>query len=265
MIALANKKFKKVTITEVAKLAGVSTATVGRVLGDYGYASEDIRQKVQRSAKRLGYRPNQLARSLITGETKTIGVVAGDIQSPFYSSVMRGNSDETRAAGFGVIVTNSDEIIAREHEAISLLIEKRVDGLIVAPCDMEDARHLRRAVKDALPIVQIDRVVRGLDAASVTVDNRDAARRAVASLIAAGHRRIGILAELVDHNRASIQDMISDVRRGVVDVRAKFPSWSRFLGYEDAHEEAGLSIDFDLVARVGIYSLEQAEPVAPDR
>src|SRR5882757_7731229 len=82
---VADKLREKVTIAEVAKLAGVSTATAGRVLGGYGYASEKIRNKVRQIAERLGYRPNLLARGLITGKTKTIGVVAGDIQSPFYA------------------------------------------------------------------------------------------------------------------------------------------------------------------------------------
>src|ERR1700735_187460 len=86
---VAERRSVKATITEVAKLAGVSTATAGRVLGGYGYSSEKIREKVRLSADQLGYRPNLLARGLITGKTRTIGVVAGDIQSPFYASVLR--------------------------------------------------------------------------------------------------------------------------------------------------------------------------------
>src|SRR5215218_1285509 len=114
---MAEKRSDKVTIAEVARRAGVSTATAGRVLGDYGYASAEIRDKVHKSAKALQYRPNLLARGLITGRTKTIGVVAGDIQSPFYASILRGVADVARAAGFGVLLTNSDEVLEREVEA----------------------------------------------------------------------------------------------------------------------------------------------------
>jgi LacI family transcriptional regulator len=87
------KQLDKVTIADVAKLAGVSTSTAGRVLGGYGYASEEIRSRVRQSAERLAYRPNLVARGLITGKTKTIGIIAGDIQSPFYASILRGVAD----------------------------------------------------------------------------------------------------------------------------------------------------------------------------
>jgi LacI family transcriptional regulator len=94
---MSERRADKTTIADVARLAGVSTATAGRVLGGYGYTSEEIRDKVKKSADMLGYRPNLLARSLITGRSKTIGVVAGDMQSPFYASILRGISDVVRA------------------------------------------------------------------------------------------------------------------------------------------------------------------------
>jgi LacI family transcriptional regulator len=261
-IGLANDRQSKVTITEVAKLAGVSTATAGRVLGEYGYTSEEIRLKVRRCAERLGYRPNQLARSLITGRTGTVGVVAGDIQSPFYASIMRGISDEARAAGFGVILTNSDEIAEREEQAVRLLLEKRVDGLIIAPCDMENAKYLRRAIREGTQIVQIDRTVRGLRASSITLNNRAAAKQAVSHLIAAGHRRIGILAELEHRSKTEMRELIRDLKTGTRDVRSMFPTWPRFLGYLDAHEEAGITVDQHLIIRIGSYSMAQAQAAA---
>src|SRR5438132_114687 len=134
---MPQKRMDKVTLAEVAEQAGVSTATAGRVLGGYGYASEAIQLRVRQTAERLSYRPNLFARGLITGKTKTIGVIAGDIQSPFYATIVRGVSDEARQEGFGVVVTNSDETLARELEAVKLLREKQVDGLILAPCDTE--------------------------------------------------------------------------------------------------------------------------------
>lgn len=152
--------------------AGVSTATAGRVLGGYGYTSEEIRDKVKKSADMLGYRPNLLARSLITGRSKTIGVVAGDMQSPFYASILRGISDVVRARGFGLIVTNSDESIDRELEAVDLLREKQADGIIIAPCDILKAQHLHDVVASGCPVVQIDRRVKGLKADLVTVNGR---------------------------------------------------------------------------------------------
>ncbi len=255
---MADKPPAKVTIAEVAKLAGVSTATAGRVLGDYGYTSEEIRIRVRQSAERLRYRPNLLARGLITGKTKTIGVVAGDIQSPFYATILRGIADEARVEGFGILVTNSDEILARELEAVRLLLEKQVDGLIVAPCDTERADHLRQAVREGVPVVQLDRVVEGLEAGSVTVDNRQASRHAVASLISAGHRRIGIVAELERWGSGDVASFASGVAKGTIGPNGLFPSWQRLFGYLEAHLAAGLAIDHDLIGQVGTYSLAAA-------
>ena len=207
---MSEKRAKKITIIEVARLAGVSTATAGRVLGGYGYTSQDIRDKVQAAAETLSYRPNSLARGLITGQTRTIGVVAGDIESPFYASILRGIADVARSKGFGLVVTNSDEIFQREREAVELLSEKQVDGLIVTPSDLASAGHLEGVVASGCPVVQIDRVVRGLVADAVTVDNTEAARDCVAHMIRAGHRRIAMVAEL---ERSEIGDVRSFLDR----------------------------------------------------
>ena len=249
----------KVTIAEVAKLAGVSTATAGRALGGYGYSSEEIRNRVREAAESIGYRPNLLARGLITGTTKTIGVVAGDIQSPFYASIVRGISDVARARNFGVIITNTDERLDREVEAVQLLIEKQVDGLIVAPCDVLDSPHLQRAIKSGCPIVQIDRMVRELGADSVTVDNLGASRDCVTFLLAAGHRRIGIIAELLQSDVGDIATFVQAVRNGAVKPTALFPSWQRFFGYLEAHFEAHVPVDLKLVPSIGSYSSAAAK------
>lgn len=256
---MASKRPDKITITDVARRAGVSTATAGRVLGGYGYASQEIRDKVRESADAMGYRPNLLARSLITGRTKTIGVVAGDVQSPFYASMLRGISDIARSAGFGVIVTNSDERSDREVEAVELLLEKQVDGLIVAPSELVRSPHLHAAIDSGCPVVQIDRIVLGLRADSVTIDNRGAARDAVAHLIAAGHQRIGIVAELERSEFAGVEAFVRAVEEGLITAPSLFPSWQRLYGYLDAHRNAGLAVDLDFICRAGEYSVDAAK------
>jgi LacI family transcriptional regulator len=247
----------RVTIADVARAAGVGTATAGRALGGYGYASEPVRRRVQDAAERLGYSPNQVARSLITGRSQTIGVVAGDIQSPFYASVLRGIEDVAREAGFGVLLTNSDEQPAREVAAVRLLAEKQVDGMIVAPGDIVGAAHLR-AVAASLPLVQIDRVVQGLAADSVTVDNLAAARACTAALVAAGHRRIAIVAELERWEGGDLPAFLAAAACGL-DPATLFPSWQRLLGWLLAHRDAGLPVDPALIARVGAYSAPEAQ------
>ena len=255
---MADKPPEKITIAEVAKLAGVSTATAGRALGGYGYSSDEIRNRVRQSAERLGYRPNLLARGLITGKTKTIGVVAGDLQSPFYASILRGISDAAREEGFGLLVTNSDEVLARELDAVRLLLEKQVDGLIIAPCDTERSEHLHRVAKEGIPIVQLDRMVEGLAAGSVTVNNREASRHAVASLISAGHRRIGIVAELERWGDGDVASFVTGVTTGTINSHTLFPSWQRLFGDVEAHFAVGLDLDHGLIGRVGTYSLAAA-------
>ena len=253
------KRPEKTTIADVARLAGVSTATAGRVMGGYGYTSDEIKERVRRAAETLGYRPNLLARGLITGKTKTIGVVAGDIQSPFYASVLRGIADVARAEGFGVLLTNSDESLEREVEAVQLLREKHVDGLIVAPSDTDRADHLRRVLAEGCPVVQLDRSVRDLPADVVSVDNRGAARQAVATLIAAGHRRVAILAELERWAAGDVSAFVAAATAGRVTTEGLFPSWQRLLGYLDAHREAGLPVDARLIVRIGTYSAAKAK------
>jgi LacI family transcriptional regulator len=253
------KRTDSVTIIQVAERAGVSTATAGRVLGGYGYSSDVVRDRVQAAAEALGYRPNGLARGLITGKTQTIGVVAGDISSDFYASAMRGIADVARGEGVGAILTNSDENLDREREAVQLLLEKRVDGLIVSPCALDDSRHLRAAVAAQCPVVQIDRVAEGLLADSVTADNRGAARECVSRLLAAGHTRVAFVAELESTSFGDVPQFAAAAASSSLEPQRLYPSWQRLLGYLDAHRDAGISIDLALVIRVGAYSVDAAK------
>lgn len=265
-------KGPKSTIADVAKLAGVSTATAGRVLGNYGYTSEETRDQVMKAAAKLGYRTNALARSLITGKTRTIGVVAGDIQNPFYASILRGIADVVESRDFGLLIVNSNENLAKEVQAVNLLLEKQVDGLIVSPCDTMDASHLRDLHKHGLPLVLLDRTVAGLRVDQVSIDNIAAAERAVGALITAGHGKIGLIGEMMEVPGG---DFDAFLRRGlagdVLSTDALYPSWQRLLGYLRAHRQAGIEIDASLICRVGAYSADAARKAAgllldrPDR
>jgi len=248
----------RVTITQVAAEAGVSTATAGRVLGGYGYASSEVATRVEAAARKLGYKPNTLARGLVTGRTQTIGVVAADIDNAFYARVLRGIGDVARPRGFGVILTNSDENLEREMEAVQLLQEKRVDGLIISPCDVQGSEHLHSLIAGGIPVVQVDRAAYNLAADSVTVDNRGAAREAVAHLLERGHERIGIIAELEQAENGSLEDFVARAAQSPVAAATLYPSWQRLLGYLDAHRDAAVPVQAHLIRRVGAYSSEAA-------
>lgn len=258
------QRSKNATIIEVARRAGVSSATAGRVLGGYGYSSPEVQEKVRAAAAALGYRPNRVAKGLITGKTQTIGVVVGDIESPFYASVLRGIGDVARRGGFGVIVTNSDENAELEREAVQLLLEKQVDGLVVSSTFVNEPDHLREAVAARCPVVQFDRIVAGLESDSVVVDNVSITRNSVAAMIAAGHSRIGILAELGPDQRDDVGSFVANADLSSSDVRYHHPSWQRLLGYLEAHRAAGISPDLQLIRRVAVYSSEAARKEALD-
>ncbi|TKB91670.1 MAG: LacI family transcriptional regulator [Mesorhizobium sp.] len=261
---MTERSSKNATIIEVARRAGVSSATAGRVLGDYGYSSPEVQEKVRAAAAELGYRPNRLAKGLITGKTQTIGVVVGDIESPFYASVLRGIGDMARRGGFGVIVTNSDENAELEREAVQLLLEKQVDGLIVSSTFVDEPDHLREAVAARCPVVQFDRMVAGLETDSVVVDNVSVTRSSIAAMIGAGHSRIGILAELGPGQRDDVGSFVANADLSSADIRYHHPSWQRLLGYLEAHRAAGITPDPQLIRRVAIYSSEAARKEALD-
>ncbi|MBE2274815.1 MAG: LacI family DNA-binding transcriptional regulator [Rhodobacteraceae bacterium] len=254
----------KATIADVARVAGVSTATAGRVLGGYGYTSDEMKDQVQKAARQLGYRPNALARGLITGKTRTLGVVAGDIQNPFYASVLRGISNVAEADGFGLLITNSDESRSKEVQSVELLAQKQVDGLIVTPSDTRKARHLHNLLSMEIPLVLIDRAVAGLSVDRVAADNIAAGEQAVRHLFEAGHRRIGIIAELVEDEGDGLAAFLARAASGdPMEAEALYPSWQRLLGYVRAHRIAGVAVDPRLVFRAGSYSAEAAQVGVP--
>lgn len=181
---------RPVTVADVARAANVSKATAARVLGGYGTVSAELKTRIEETARHLDYRPNELARTMATGRSRTVGVVVGDIENPFFGLVVRGITDRAKADGFGVILSNSGEDAAEEAAAVAMLMGQRVDGLIVAPASRHEGRHLGDALARGLPLVLVDREVEGLSIDAALADDATAARQATRLLIEAGHRRI---------------------------------------------------------------------------
>ena len=184
---------RPVTVADVATTAKVSKASAARVLGGYGIVSDKIREKVTTAAAALGYRPNELARSMTTGRSGTIGVIVGDIENVFFGLAVRGISDVARNAGFNVIIANSGEELSAEKSAINLLIGRRVDGLIVAPADRRELDHLSDAIRVGVPLVLFDRTIPALQVDSVVSPDREAAMTATRHLQNFGHRHIAYI------------------------------------------------------------------------
>jgi LacI family transcriptional regulator len=231
------------TVRDVAARAGVSTATAARALGGYGRVSAAARAQVSEAAAALGYRPNVLARSMITGTSHTLGVVIADVENPFFASAVRGITDAAHAGGFEVILVNTDEDVEKERAAVAVLLAKQVDGLLIAAADTNDVGHLVEAVHRGLPVVCLDRVVPGLGADAVVVDSQRAAHNAVSHLLRLGHRRIGIVAA-ADPDLPPVADLLAAPVWGPAGV---LPDAARLGGYLTALHAAGIAVEPELV------------------
>lgn len=250
---MRSERLGMATIPDVARHAGVSTATAARALGGYGSVSPATREKVAAASLALGYRANSLARSMITGSTHTLGVVLADIENPFFYRALRGITDVARSKGFDVLLANTDENLDAERNALTVLAERRVDGLIVCPAEAEDASHLSALIESGVPIVLLDRQIRGLRVDSVGIDNRRAAKRATQSLIDLGHRRV---AALTGGNPVMAE---SYRRRGMKGVERLTVTTAglRGAGYRDAMVGAGLELRPEYIS-VGGFRREEA-------
>jgi LacI family transcriptional regulator, galactose operon repressor len=183
------------SIKEVALKAGVSIATVSRVINDKGPVAVETRQRILAAIEQLRYVPHGAARSLITNQTDTIGVLLPDLYGEFFSEVIRGIDLAARRSGFHVLISGFHSDRA-EIEAVLRALRGRVDGLIVLSPDV-DAQALRRNLPETLPVVLLNTRVNGRgDGAAfdaINVDNHGGAFAMVRHLAALGHRRIALI------------------------------------------------------------------------
>lgn len=225
------EKKSSLTVADVAREAKVSKATAARVLGDYGIASEGARKAVLEAAARLGYQPNDLARSMSTGRSGLVGVIVGDIENAFFSQAVRGISDTLRAAGLNLIISNSNERLSEEVEMVSVLLRQRVAGLIVAPTNARCVEHLKAALASGTPVVTLDRWSPELEADAVCGDDRESVVRVMRRLQDFGHQQIGYVTawETLDGTLGNFEEIgISAVRERI----AGFLTHTREAGVE---------------------------------
>jgi LacI family transcriptional regulator len=181
-----------ITIKDVAAAAGVSTATVSRVLSGKSPVSEEVRKRVLSAVESLEYRPNALARSLREETTKTLGLVVSNVLNPFYTAVARAVEDAASEMGYSVILCNADEDADKEDFYLDVLLQKRVDGLIISPA-RNKSRQLSRYAKDDVPVIFVDRSIEGLGIPTIRADGRKAIEELVEYLVRLGHERLAIV------------------------------------------------------------------------
>ncbi|MDR7434139.1 MAG: LacI family DNA-binding transcriptional regulator [Armatimonadota bacterium] len=181
-----------VTIRDVARQAGVSVKTVSRVINGDGPVREATRQRVQAVIEALHYRPNAVARSLVTRRTMALGLLIADVINPFFPEVVRGVEDAAKVAGYTVLLGNTDEDPVQEERYLALMQERQVDGLVLSGSRAEE-EVLRQAADSGFWMALINRAVHHPRILSILVDNADATAQATSYLIQKGHRRIAYL------------------------------------------------------------------------
>ncbi|SER51575.1 transcriptional regulator, LacI family [Gracilibacillus ureilyticus] len=184
---------KKVTITDVAKKAGVSKSTVSQYLNErYDYMGEKTKERIKSAIEDLNYSPNYLARSLKQKQTNTIGVIVANILHVFSTHVIRSIQDFCNERHFHVIVCNADDDPDKEKQFIEMLYAKQVDGMIIFPTGGNIALY-KKLTNENYPIVFMDRIVPDIEIDTVLLDNKKASLIAVNNFIQNGYRKIGVI------------------------------------------------------------------------
>ena len=180
-----------VKIVDVAKRAGVSTASVSRVISGHPGISDELRERVNVAVKALGYRPDLAARRLRSGRTDTLGLIVSDIRNPFFTEVSRAVEDVAYQNGMRVLLCNADEDPDKEAFYLEMMRDENVSGVILSPT-LALLKSLRPA-NYPFPLVLVDRCERDTDADAVVLDNFDAGYRLTEHLITQGCQRIVFL------------------------------------------------------------------------
>jgi LacI family transcriptional regulator len=212
------------TIRDVAAVAGVSAATVSRVMNGKADVAADLRQRVLAAVKELGYRRNGPARSLRTRAAMVLGIIISDITNPFFTAVVRGAEDQAQLAGYSVVLANADEDVAKEARYLEVAADEQMAGVLLSPASPRQT-SIDVLAERGIPVVTIDRRLTAAAVDSVTVDNHSAAGKATQHLIAQGCRRVGLVAGPVQTTTGA----------------------SRLAGYRAALRAAGRTVDPSLI------------------
>lgn len=183
-------------IYDIAEKAGVSPSTVSRVLNDRGNVKESTKKKVLRIIEEENYIPSALARNLSVGECRNIAFLAPDIENPFFSKILHGISNRASQTGYGVFMFGTDEEPEREHQVLDSLLRDKPGGLIVIPVQEHDrltAEKLKTLESEGIPVVLVDRDFQDASLDGVFSEDFQGARKGVACLIQAGHKKIGMI------------------------------------------------------------------------
>lgn len=206
----------KVTIYDVAKKAGVSTATVSKIINNTGSISEKTKLKVQKVMDELQYQPSMIASALKGKSTHTIGLLIPDLSNPIFAEYAKYIEERAQELGFSVIMCNTDANPDKELRYIELLKQKQVDGIVIA-ARFNNIKLLKELIKENFPIAVIAQDLPALPIDSVTVDDYLGGYQVTEYLLSLGHRKIGVVAE----GDRSSQERIKGYKQALVDAGLK--------------------------------------------
>lgn len=212
------------TIYDIARIAGVSTATVSKVFNKTGNISEKTRRRIMEICEELDYQPNVLASALTGKNTYSLGLLIPDMVNPFFAELARNVEDRAQELGFNLIICNTDNDMTKEVKYIQLLRQKSVDGIIVATGVRND-EILKELIDQHVPVALVAREMSVLSTSTVLVDDFAGGYNATSHLIELGHRHIAVIAESMSVSSSK----------------------ERVRGYRHALQEAGLPFDENLV------------------
>ena len=217
---------QQVTLKEIAENLGISVTTVSKALKGYTDVSQQTRERVKKEAEKLQYKPNVFAVNLRTSQSRTVGLIIPEIVHHFFSSVINGIIEQAEKKGYVVIVLKSSESYKMEKRQVDLLLNKRVDGILISLASKTSRiDHLKRIQQLGVPLVMFDKISRLVDCSKVVIDDRRAAYEATTHLIERGCKKIA-------HFRGALLPQNS------ID---------RFYGYKEALADHGLPFDPALV------------------
>jgi len=223
---------RKITINDVATEAGVSIATVSRVLNKDKNVKDETKVRVMEVIDRLGYHANAMARSLRKKKSYTMGIIVGNVLSPFYSTIAKAVEDTALKYSYNVILCNGGDDPEKESAYLKVLQEKQVEGIILTSSGKNES-IIKRVLERNIFMVLLDRRIKGIQCDSVTINNVRSAYEAVSFLIDQGFKRIGIIC-------------------GPQYIQT---GKERLDGYINALSDRGIGVDSDLI-KIGTFRKE---------
>lgn len=228
---------KRITLADVANSLGLSKTVISLVINNKADAhgiSKETQQRVREKIRELNYQPNVLARGFRTGKTNTIGLIVSDISNRFYSRIARNIEDMAWQHGYSVVICSTDEKVDKEKKQIQLLLDRRIDGLIISSSQQsaEDFNNLRSS---GIPHVLIDRALEDAESSSIVVDNFGGARLAARHLLTQGMHDIALMVISPNH--------ISSIRE-------------RINGFTEAMQDEGLQLSEDRIIHIPFDNME---------